>query len=196
MEKAPLLNYINTYIHLSEEEKNLVLLKFRLKRYLKGQYVVQSGDKSRYLSFVLQGSLKSFFMDSEGKEHVLMLAIENWWISDLGSFTEETPADFDIQCLENTFLLQITRLDLEYLFEKIPQLERFFRIIILKSLIFTQKRIVDNFSLSAKDRYLKFLKQYGQFEQRFPQYLIASYLGITREFLSKIRSQLPITKER
>ncbi len=190
MDTQPLIQYIAKYIDLSEDEIKLFLSKVRVKRYLKGQYVVQSGDVCRYLSFVLQGSLKSSFTDPDGKEHIVMLAIEDWWIGDLGSFSEKKPADFDIQCLEKSFLAQISKDQLDQLFIAVPKFERFFRLIILRSLIFSQRRLVDNFSLSAKERYLKFRGQYPKIEQRVPQYLIASYLGITKEFLSKIRNEL------
>ena len=190
MDTQPLIKYINRYIALSEEEKKLFLSKIRLKRYLKGQYVVQSGDVCRYLSFVLEGSLKSSFTDPDGKEHIVMLAIEDWWIGDLGSFSEKVPANFDIQCLDKSYLAQISKDQLDQLFIDIPKFERFFRLITLRSLIFSQRRLVDNFSLPAKERYLKFRDQYPQIEQRVPQYMIASYLGITKEFLSKIRNEL------
>ena len=121
-----------------------------------------------------------------------MFAIENWWTGDLGSFITQTPADYNIQSLENSVLTQIYYEDLEQLYIQIPKLERFFRIIIQKALVTSQKRIINNFSLPAKDRYLKFREQYPQIEQRVPQYMIASYLGITKEFLSKIRNQLII----
>jgi CRP-like cAMP-binding protein len=119
-----------------------------------------------------------------------MFAIENWWTADLGSFISQSPADYNVQCLEDSLLAQIAYPDLEQLYLDVPRLERFFRIIIQKAFVASQRRVVGNFSLSAKDRYLKFKEQYPRIEQRVPQYLIASYLGITREFLSKIRSQL------
>ncbi len=184
-----LIQYIQRYVSLTEDEQELIVQAFRKKRYLKGQFIVQSGDTCRYESYILSGSVKAFFVDAEGNEHVLMLGIEDWWIGDLASFSEESPADLDIQCLEDTLVAQITRPGLEGLFVQIPKMERFFRIIILRHLTFTQKRIIENLSLSAKERYLKFSERYPVLEQRFPQYLIASYLGMTKEFLSKIRNE-------
>ncbi|GHM99102.1 cyclic nucleotide-binding protein [Cytophagales bacterium WSM2-2] len=166
------------------------MLKVKARKFLKGQYVVQQGDVCRTENFVLSGCLKTFYIDQEGQEHIVMLAIENWWTSDLGSFINQAPADFNVQCLENSEVLQITYEDLEQVFLEIPKLERFFRIIIQRAFAAAQKRIVNNFSLPAKERYLKFREQYPQIEQRVPQYMIASYLGITKEFLSKIRHQL------
>ena len=162
---------------------------------MKGQFVVQNGDVCKYESFVLSGCLKAFYIDNEGQEHVLMFAIENWWIADLGSFIGQTPADLNIQCVENCELVQIHYNDLQELYLDIPKLERFFRIIIQKAFVAAQKRIINNFTLPAVDRYLQFRDKYPLIEQRVPQYMIASYLGITKEFLSKIRSQLITPKD-
>lgn len=190
MDTKPLLDYITRYVDLTSEEEALLLSKVKLRKYLKGQYVVQNGDICKYESFVLSGCLKTFYTDQDGQEHLVMFAIENWWTADLGSFITQTPADFNVQCLENSELAQISFEDLEQLYHQIPKLERFFRIIIQKAFVASQKRVVNTFSLPAKERYLAFRTQYPQIEQRVPQYMIASYLGITKEFLSKIRNQL------
>ncbi len=128
-------------------------------------------------------------MDNKGNEHILAFAIENWWIGDLGSFTAQKPADYTIQCIENCELAQLSYDDLQILYTEIPQLERFFRIIIQRAYVYFQRRIIDNLSLTAKEKYLNFIKQYPLFEQRVPQYMIASYLGFTPEFLSNIRKE-------
>jgi len=119
-----------------------------------------------------------------------MFSIEDWWTSDLGSFISQTPSDFNVQCLENTEIIQFSYDNIEEIFSKIPKLERFFRKIIEKAFVASQKRIIRNFSLTAKERYVIFRNSYPKIEQRIPQYMIASYLGITKEFLSKIKSQL------
>ena len=121
-----------------------------------------------------------------------MFSIEDWWTSDMGSFITQTPADFNVQCIENTELIELTYNDSEELFLKIPKLERFFRKIVEKAYAASQKRIIRSFSLNAKEQYLYFKEQYPSIEQRVPQYMIASYLGITKEFFSKIKSQLAI----
>lgn len=190
MNIEPLVAYINQYIYLTSDEKEILSKKIKYRRYLKGQYVVQQGDICKYESFVIKGCLKTFHVDTEGQEHIVMFAVENWWTADLGSFIAQTPADYNVQCLENTEVFQFPYEKMEELYRQIPGLERFFRIIIQKAYVASEKRIVRNFSLPAKERYLKFREQYPQIEQRVPQYMIASYLGITKEFLSKIRSQL------
>jgi CRP-like cAMP-binding protein len=190
MDFQPLLDHINRYVQLTPEEQSNFLAKVKPRKYLKNHFVVQAGDICRYENFVLSGCLKTFYIDSEGHEHVVMFAIEDWWTADLGSFITQTPADLNIQCIEDSELAQISHSDLQQLYIEIPKLERFFRIIIQNAFVAAQKRIINNMSLPAMDRYVRFREQYSRIEQRVPQYMIASYLGITREFLSKIRSQL------
>jgi CRP-like cAMP-binding protein len=186
----PFLDHISRYIQLTPGEQSIFLSKVKFRKFLKGQFVVQNGDICRHESFVLSGCLKTFYIDNDGHEHVVMFAIEDWWTADLGSFITQTPADLNVQCLEDSELVQIAYSDLQQLYVEIPKLERFFRIIIQNAFVASQKRIVNNLSLPAMERYIRFRDQYPKIEQRVPQYMIASYLGITKEFLSKIRTQL------
>lgn len=190
MHTTSFLNYIHKYIDLTSDEEALLLSKIVRRKYLKDQYIVQQGDVCKTECFILSGCTKTFYVDDEGQEHIVMFAIEDWWTSDMGSFITQTPADYNIQCIENTELFQISYDIIEELYIEIPKLERFFRKIIERALVASQKRIVSNFSLTAKERYLLFKETYPKIEQRVPQYMIASYLGITKEFLSKIKSQL------
>jgi CRP-like cAMP-binding protein len=185
-----LITYIQKYVVLSESDIELIEDAIITRNYLKGQYIVQQGDICRYESFVISGCTKTFFMDADGNEHVVMFATEHWWTADLGSFVNQEPADYNVQCLENTTVMAFTYDAIEELYTKVPQLERFFRLIIQRALVAAQKRIIRNLSMSAKDRYLLFRELYPNIEQRVPQYLIASYLGITRQFLSKLRANL------
>lgn len=192
MEIESLLKYISRYIDLSEQEISILSEHVKIRDYLKGQFIVQQGDVCKYETYVISGCAKTFFIDQEGNEHVVMFAIENWWTADLGSFLTQQPADYNVQCLEKTKVAQFSLESLELLYAQIPKLERFFRIIIQNAFVASQKRVVRNLSLPAKERYLIFRKQYPDIEQRVPQYLIASYLGITKQFLSKIRAELII----
>jgi len=192
MNAQPLINYINKYISLTEEEELFLISKISFRKYLKGQYIVQQGDICKKQCFIISGCTKTFYIDDDGQEHVVLFAIEDWWTSDMGSFITQTPADFNVQCIEKTELIEITYDDSEELFLKIPKLERFFRKIVEKAYAASQKRIIRSFSLNAKEQYLYFKEQYPSIEQRVPQYMIASYLGITKEFFSKIKSQLAI----
>ncbi|WP_100614702.1 Crp/Fnr family transcriptional regulator [Confluentibacter citreus] len=190
MKIEPLLKYINKYVSLTQEETDFLVSKVIYRKYLKGQYLAQQGDVCKYSCFVISGCTKTFYMDEEGQEHIMMFSIEDWWTSDMSSFINQTPADFNIQFLENTELIMFPYDVIEDLYLQIPKLERFFRQIIEKAFIASQKRLVRNLSMTAKDRYIYFRDQYPQIEQRIPQYMVASYLGITKEFLSKIKSQL------
>ena len=185
-----LLDYINRYVSLTEEEEAILLSKVTYRKYLKGQFIVQQGDVCKYESFVLSGCTKTFHVDHEGQEHILMFSIEDWWTADMGSFITQNPADYNVQCLEHTELIMFSYDIIEDLYAAIPKIERCFRLILQNAFIASQKRIVRSFSLSAKDRYVYFRNQYPKIEQRIPQYMIASYLGITKEFLSKIKSEL------
>lgn len=186
----PLLDYINRVVDLTEEEEQVLTSLISSRRLLKGQYFLQQGDVCKFSGFVISGCTKTFYVDDEGQEHVVMFSIEDWWTSDMGSFITQKPADFNVQCLENTELIQFSYENQQKMMAEIPKLERFFRIIVQRAFVASQKRIVRSMSMSAKDRYLYFRNEYPKIEQRIPQYLIASYLGITKEFLSKIKSQL------
>lgn len=190
MNQDSLLAYVSQYVKLTAEEETLLLSRVIYRNYLKDQYIVQQEDVCKSINFITSGCTKTFYMNAKGQEHIVSFSIEDWWTSDLGSFINKTPADFNIQCVENTKLIQFTNENMEELYEKIPKLERLFRKIVERAFISSQKRIIRNFSLSAKERYLIFKETYPKIEQRVPQYMIASYLGITKEFLSKIKSQL------
>jgi CRP-like cAMP-binding protein len=194
MTDNPLLKYIRNHIDLTPEEETLLLSKVINRTYLKDQYIVQQGDVCKNACFVITGCTKVFYMGKDGQEHIILFAIEDWWTSDLGSFITQTPADFNVQCIENTELFQFPYETLEDLYKIIPKLERLFRKIMERALVASQKRIIRNFSLSAKERYLIFSNTYPKIEQRVPQYMIASYLGITKEFLSKIKGQIAQNK--
>ena len=190
MDYKPLFDYINKYINLTIEEESILLSKTVHRNYLKDQYIVQQGNVCKSACFIISGCTKTFYMDKDGQEHIIMFSIEDWWTSDLGSFISQTPADYNVQCLKNTQLIEFTYDGLEELYKEIPKLERLFRKIVERAFIASQKRLIRNFSLTAKERYLIFNETYPKIEQRVPQYMIASYLGVTKEFLSKIKSQI------
>ena len=192
MNTKPFLEYIHKFISLTDEEENMLRSKIVNRNYLKDQYIAQQGDICRSVNFIISGCTKTFYIDKEGQEHIVMFSIEDWWTSDMGSFISQTEADFNVQCVENTELIMFHRDIIEKLYEEIPKLERFFRQIVERALVASQKRIVRSFSLTARERYLYFKNQYPEIEKRIPQYMIASYLGITKEFLSKIKSQITL----
>lgn len=190
MNQKPLLDYINKIVPLTQEEEAFLIAKVIYRKYLKGQYILQQGDVCKYQCFVISGCTKTFYVDDNGQEHIVMFSIADWWASDMGSYITQTPADYNIQCIDRTELIMFPHDVMEDLYSEIPKLERFFRKIIERGLVASQKRVVRRFSLSAKERYLYFKNQYPKIEKLIPQYMVASYLGITKEFLSKIKAQL------
>ena len=160
------------------------------RKYLKRQFVVQAGDPCKYETYVVKGCLKAYFVDPDGNSHIVQFAVEDWWISDMDSLMNGTPATLNIDAVEDTDVLQIEKNDFENLFVKIPKFNMMYRMMLMKAFISHQRRIVDNLCKPAKERYLDFVKRYRNIEQRVPQHQIASYLGMTPEFLSQIRRKL------
>lgn len=185
----PLLSYFDRLLPLSKEEKDLVAQKFRPRLYRKKQFVLQEGDVCRQMNFVLSGCLRMYKIDNKGGTHILQFAAENWWIIDLGSFHSEKPSELNIDSLEDTFVLQISLDDLISLYLKAPKFDRIFRVLIENSFVSLQKRLLQNISSTAEERYLSFLETYPHLVNRIPQLQIASYLGITPEFLSRLRNR-------
>ena len=184
-----ILDYVSQHVRLTSQEQEQLLGFVTERKILKKQYLLQAGDVCTYQSMVASGCLRVFFSDPEGTEHTMQFAIENWWVADLGSFITGKPAFYHIQALEDTFVLQLHRDRMEELYATIPKLERFFRIIVQRGYIAAQNRIISNLSEPAEVRYNRFRDKYPQIDNRVPQYMIASYLGITPEFLSKIRKR-------
>ena len=177
-------------INLSESEKSILASKLKYRTYLKNQYIAQEGDVYKYQTLILSGTVRTFYLDDKGSEHIVAFGIENWWVGDICSFATQSPAELNTQCLEKTEVAQVIYEDMEQLYQEIPKLERHFRMIIQKAYGNMTKRIVRNHSLPAKDRYILFSQSNPEIMRRVPQYMIASYLGITKEFLSSIRKQI------
>jgi len=183
----PLLQYFDRLIPLNNEEKELVLQKFHPRPYRKKQYVLQEGDVCAHFNFVVRGCLRIYKVDGKGTIHILQFATENYWINDLGSFHGLKPSDLNIDALEDTAVLQINRDDLIFLYTNAPKFDRIFRVLIENHFVSLQKRMLQNISSTAEDRYRFFLETYPHLISRLPQTQIASFLGITPEFLSRLR---------
>ena len=186
-----LLAYINHYskIPLSSEEEALVIATFQPKKLRKKQYFLQEGDVCKYASFVVKGAMRQYSVDDKGIEHIVHLFIENYWASDRESTIMLTPSKYNIDAWEDTELLIITRAEMLDLMEKIPALVEMIRLMDERNAIANQRRLSSTISNSAEKRYEEFVENHPQFIQRFPQHIIASYLGITKETLSRIRKQ-------
>lgn len=182
--------YVKQYVDFEQAELDVLWSKSAQRTYLKNQYLVQQGDLCNSVSFIISGCTRTFYADGDGQEHIVSFAIENWWTADLGSFITQSPADYNVQCIEATRVVQFSYANLEELYQEVPKMERLFRMIVERAYVASQKRLIQNYSLEAKERYVNFVNQYPEITRRVPQYMIASYLGITKEFLSKIKSQL------
>ncbi len=183
-----LLNHIQSKVKLAAAEVELLETFWKEKRLPKNEYLVRNGEVCRYDSFVISGSFKAFYIHPKtGKEEILFFAIEDWWATDLDSFANQAPSNYNIQALEASVVQQISFPSFEKLLLQIPGLERYFRLILQGYTAAIQKRIIQANAYPAEVRYHNFLEQYPEMVQKIPQYLIASYLGITPEFLSKLR---------
>jgi CRP-like cAMP-binding protein len=189
-----LLANIAKHISLNKKEKELFLSYLSTKKIRKRQYLVQEGEQSKYSAFVLSGCLRSYFIDANGFEHILQFAIEDWWIADMMSITTQRPGNLAIDALEDSEVMLLSRENQLKLFDECPKFERYFRIITENGMVSFQRRVLENISLPAAERYKNFAKRYPVMVQRLPQTQVASYLGITPEFLSKIRHQMMYQK--
>ncbi|GEO11204.1 Crp/Fnr family transcriptional regulator [Segetibacter aerophilus] len=184
-----LYNHFNKYVSLSKEDFEECKLLFKHKKYRKHQYILQQGEVSRHETFIVKGCTRTYEVDDTGQEHVVQFGLETWWVGDLHSFFTNSPTRYNIDCLEDTEVLQIPRTEMEKMYDKVPKLERFFRILIQKAYVASVERIYSSLSKPAPDRYQEFVDKYPDIEQRVPNHQIASFLGITPQSLSRIRSQ-------
>ena len=189
MMKEQIVNYLNRYVSFSLEETDLFYENLTERDYEKKDFLIRQGDTSRYYYFIIKGLVRSFHLDANGKERITQFAIENWWITNLESFIRETPSEISIQALEYTQVLALRKEKLEKLYLDIPKLERFFRILTQNMLIAIQRRNEYYLRMDSKKLYESLIKNLPDFTQRVPQYMIASYLEITPEYLSELRRQ-------
>jgi len=182
-------------INLTEEEKQLSRNFFIPKKLRKKQYLLQEGDVCKYVAFVERGLLRSYTVNDKGNEHITQFAFEGWWIADQFSFLTGEPSEYNIEAMEDCELLLLTKQAEEQMLEKIPKLERFFRILLQSNLIATQKRLASSLSQTAEERYNELIKDCPEtLPHRIPQHMLASFLGITPETLSRIRKQMSLRK--
>lgn len=185
-----ILANVSRHIKLDKQEIDFFLSLLEPKNLERRKVYLKAGSVCRHSAFVVDGALKSFTVDKEGKEHVLSFAIRDWWIADMYSYISHKPAILTIEAIDNSEVLLLSYDNQQLLYEKVPKFERFFRILVENSLVANQERLMDNLSSSAEERYVRFIKKYPAIPSCVPQHSIASYLGITPEFLSKIRGRL------
>ena len=185
-----LLEYFEQLIPLSREEKELVRAKFHPHLFLKKQFALQHGSVCEYFDFVVRGCLRLYKVGDDGAYHVLQFATENSWISDLASFHKKTKSALEIDALEDTVVLRIGYDELIDLYKRAAKFDRIFRVLLENHFMQQQERIGQLFSSTAEERYQSFLETYPHLQNRLSQVQIASYLGVTPEFLSRIRGRM------
>jgi CRP-like cAMP-binding protein len=183
------LQNVSKHISLTQVETEFFVTLLHEKHVKKKEFLLQAGQSSSAISFVNSGALRAFYVDQDDKQSTIMFAITDWWITDINSFLNRIPALISIEAVEDSELLQLSNDDIEWLYVKVPKFERFFRILMQNSYVREQSRVLQTLSLSAEEHYQNFLKKYPAFTKKVPQKHIASYLGITPEFLSFIRKK-------
>ena len=190
MTTKPLIDYFETFLPLDDSERAFVEKVFQERKIKRKQFILHEGEVCKHNTFILEGCFRMFFVDDKGKEHNLQFGIENWWIGDVGSFFFEEPSNLYIEALENSVILQIKKEDQLKLFVDYPKFNRIFRVLAENGMVGLQKRTIQNISATAEERYVDFSQRYPQFFNRISNVQIASYLGVTPEFLSAIRKKI------
>ena len=196
MDTTLILQNVVRHIVLTAREERYFLSLLEARSMKRKDMFLSAGTVCRHSAFVLRGAMKSYTVDRQGKEHILSFAVRDWWISDLYSLISRNPGVLYIEAIEDTDVLLLSRENQQLLFETVPKFERFFRILVENSLVASQQRLMDNLGSSAEERYLRFLKRYPTLLSCVPQHNIASYLGMTPEFLSKVRGRLARGRKR
>lgn len=190
MNTAPIIKYFSNILPLGAEEINALESVLKERTIKRRKFILQENDICTQNTFVVEGCFRMYYVDEQGKEHNLQFAIENWWIGDIGSFHSGEPSKLFIEAMENSIILQIKKEDQLHLFEQHPTFNRIFRVLAENAMVSLQNRILQNISSTAEERYLDFVERYPHFFNRISNIQIASFLGVTPEFLSTIRKKL------
>ncbi|AEI50193.1 Crp/Fnr family transcriptional regulator [Runella slithyformis] len=190
MDTDLILRNISRHIQLDQSETDFFISLLQPKKLKRKEFLVKQGDICKTENFIVKGCMRTYTIDENGFEHIVMFGIEDWWVGDLYSFLTQSPATYFIDALEDTEILQITKSDLDKLYDRVPKFERFFRLILQNAFIAQQQRINQNLSFTAEQRYLSFITKHPDLEQRLSQKQVSAYLGITPVFLSMLRKKL------
>lgn len=186
---ALILANVAKHISLREAEKRYFLSLLVSKTLKPKNYILREREPCNYISFVNSGTLRAYFLNQDGKESTIMFALTDWWVTDMYCFTKEQAAMLNIVAIEKSQIFQLSKENFDKLLKEVPKFERFFRILFQNAYIREQLRVIQNLSLNATERYQNFVAKYPKVIQQVTQKQIASYLGITPEFLSMIRSK-------
>lgn len=185
-----ILKSVNKHISLNEDEEKIFLSMLEYKAVKRKTVLLKAGEICKHSIFINDGALKGFTIDKTGQEHILNFALRGWWIADMYSLISQKPGVLTINAIADSRLLLLSKEKQELLYTRVPKFERFFRVLAENSLVANQQRIINNLSLTATERYEQFVRQYPYIVECAPLHNIASYLGITPEFLSKIRRRM------
>jgi len=185
---------IAAHISLSATEMEEFCNLFQPKRIKKKSFLLREGEVCKFEGFVTKGLFRVYHIDKNGFEQVLYFAIENWWITDIDSFTNEKPSQLFIEALEDSEVLVISKKDKEFAYANLPKVEKLFRVMTQKTHVALQRRMIDNLSKTAESRYIEFTEKYPLLIQRLSNIQVAAYLGITNVFLSNIRKKIASKK--
>lgn len=181
--------YIDRCIVINEEERALYHSLLEKQKVKKKTHLLEAGQICKYEWYVIKGCVRIYYIDDNGFDVNMMFAVEDWWFSDMQSYVEQKPSQLYIQALEDCELWCMCRENKERVFNEIPKFERMFRLMLGRSIIALQQRLLQTYTKTAEERYLEFIERYPLIPQRIPQHHIASFLGISPEFLSKIRNK-------
>lgn len=185
---------IAAHISLSVIEMEEFCNLFECHTIKKKSFLLQEGEVCKFEGFVTKGLFRVYHIDQNGFEQVLYFAIENWWITDIDSFTNKKPSQLFIEALEDSEVLLISKKDKEFAYSNLPKIEKLFRVMTQKTHVALQRRMIDNLSKTAESRYIEFAEKYPQLIQRLSNIQVAAYLGITNVFLSNIRKKIALKK--
>ena len=185
-----ILQSVAKHIQLDTDEVELFTSMLEPKKLRKREVLLKTGEICRHSTFIVEGALKGFTTDKDGDEHVINFAVSEWWIADMYSLLSQKPAILTIEAIADSEVLMLSKERQQILYQKVPKFERFFRILVENSLVANHQRLINNLSLTAEERYQHFMNKYPFILECAPLHSIASYLGITPEFLSKIRRKM------
>ncbi len=189
MSTEGILQNIARYVDLTSWEQQALSALLSTRTLEKRDFLEHPGHVCHHQTYVVQGALRSYLIADDGSEHTVQFAIEDWWISDFNSYIAQEPATLHVEAIETTQVLQLHFNDAEQLCRDYPRFERYFRLVAQKAFAFAQKRMLTNLSMDAETRFIRFNELYPSIVQRVPQYALASYLGMSAEFLSKVRKR-------
>ena len=184
-----ILNNINRYVSLSAEEENRLKSIIKTSKVKKKQFIIQPGFVCQSRTYIVEGAFRVFYLDDSGKEHTVSIGVEDWFVTDFYSYINQTPALNFAEALEDSTIFQMRYEDVEPLCKEIHSLSEYFRLTTEKAFAYSRRRVISNISKTAEERYDEYIQKYPHIVNRVPQYVLASYLGMSPEFLSKIRTQ-------